>query len=285
MNRPGRLILVLWTLPAFLAQGEDSPVNSQKRSSAPDVRQIVESSIAATQRHWQARLRYTYVERDEDRRLDPAGRVMSKAVDLSRTILVNGVPFEQLVERNGQPLSVEEERKQKEKFDKLKRETPEQRADRIRRQEEETTSIVREVPKAFDFQLVGEDAVNGRQAYVLQATPHPGYQAQGKYGKMFSKLEGKLWADKQDHGWIKVDGQVIQPFSLGLFLARVLRGSRITMEQTRLDDGIWMPLHVEVRASAKIFFVKSLVIDRVLTYSEYRLPQSGVSTTPAPTIR
>ena len=285
MNRPGRLILVLWTLPAFLAQGEDSPVNSQKRSSAPDVRQIVESSIAATQRHWQARLRYTYVERDEDRRLDPAGRVMSKAVDLSRTILVNGVPFEQLVERNGQPLSVEEERKQKEKFDKLKRETPEQRADRIRRQEEESTSIVREVPKAFDFQLVGEDAVNGRQAYVLQATPHPGYQAQGKYGKMFSKLEGKLWADKQDHGWIKVDGQVIQPFSLGLFLARVLRGSRITMEQTRLDDGIWMPLHVEVRASAKIFFVKSLVIDRVLTYSEYRLPQSGVSTTPAPTIR
>jgi len=285
MNRPGRLILVLWTLPAFLAQGEDSPVNSQKRSSAPDVRQIVESSIAATQRHWQARLRYTYVERDEDRRLDPAGRVMSKAVDLSRTILVNGVPFEQLVERNGQPLSVEEERKQKEKFDKLKRETPEQRADRIRRQEEETTSIVREVPKAFDFQLVGEDAVNGRQAYVLQATPHPGYQAQGKYGKMFSKLEGKLWVDKQDLGWIKVDGQVIQPFSLGLFLARVLRGSRITMEQTRLDDGIWMPLHVEVRASAKIFFVKSLVIDRVLTYSEYRLPQSGVSTTPAPTIR
>ena len=285
MNRPGRLILVLWTLPAFLAQGEDSPVNSQKRSSAPDVRQIVESSIAATQRHWQARLRYTYVERDEDRRLDPAGRVMSKAVDLSRTILVNGVPFEQMVERNGQPLSVEEERKQKEKFDKLKRETPEQRADRIRRQEEETTSIVREVPKAFDFQLVGEDAVNGRQAYVLQATPHPGYQAQGKYGKMFSKLEGKLWVDKQDLGWIKVDGQVIQPFSLGLFLARVLRGSRITMEQTRLDDGIWMPLHVEVRASAKIFFVKSLVIDRVLTYSEYRLPQSGVSTTPAPTIR
>ena len=46
--------------------------------------------------------------------------------------------------------------------------------------------------------------------------------------------------------------------------------------------GIWMPKHVEVRAAAKILFVKSLVIDRVLTYSEYRLPQTGVPTTRDP---
>ena len=131
------------------------------------------------------------------------------------------------------------------------------------------------MPKAFDFQLLGEEAVKGRSAYVLQATPRPDYQAQGKYGNMFSKVAGKLWVDKQDLGWIKVDGQVIQPFSMGLFLARVLRGSHIMMEQTRVDDRIWMPEHVEVRAAAKILFVKNLVVERVLTYSEYRLPQTG----------
>ena len=75
---------------------------------------------------------------------------------------------------------------------------------------------------------------------------------------------------------------MIQPFSMGLFLARVLRGSQIKMEQTRVDGGIWMPERVEVRAAAKIFFVKSLVIDRVLTYSEYRLAEVGVPTTEIP---
>jgi hypothetical protein len=110
---------------------------------------------------------------------------------VTRIILVNGVPFEQLVERNGQPPSADEERKQKEKLDKVKRKTPEQRAERLRKEEEENTSLVREVPKAFDFHLVGEEVFNGRPAYVLQATPHSGYQAQGKYGKMFSKVEGK----------------------------------------------------------------------------------------------
>jgi hypothetical protein len=268
----------------LFAQGEPSPVKSQDRSSAPDARQIMEASIAATQRDWKARLHYTYIERDENRRRDLAGRVKSEDVEVSKMILVNGVPFEQLVERNGQPPSAEQERKQKRELDKLRRETPEQRAERLRKQQEENTSIVKEVPNAFDFQVVGEEAVNGRPAYVLQATPHPGYHAQGKYGNMFSKVAGKLWVDKQDLGWIKVDGRVIQPFSMGLFLVRLLRGSHITMEQTRVDDGIWMPERIEVRAAARIFFVKSLVIDRVLTYSEYRLPQAGAAATKDPVI-
>jgi hypothetical protein len=189
--------------------------------------------------------------------------------------LVDGVPFDRLIEHNGQPPSPDEERKQNTKIDKLKRESPQQRAARLRKDEEEDMSLVRELPKAFDFQLVGEDVIKGRPAYVLQATPHPGYRPQGKYGRMFSKVEGKLWIDKEDMGWVKADGQVIQPFSMGLFLARMMRGSRITMEQTRVDNGIWMPEHIEVRAAAKIFFVKDLIIEQVLSYSEYSLPQAA----------
>jgi hypothetical protein len=51
------------------------------------------------------------------------------------------------------------------------------------------------------------------------------------------------------------------------------------MEQTRVDGGIWMPEQIEIRAAAKIFFIKSLVIDRVLSYSEYRLAEAAAPTT------
>ena len=121
--------------------------------------------------------------------------------------------------------------------------------------------------QAFDFKLIGEEIVNARPAYVLQATPHPGYRARGKYGGMFSKVQGKLWVDMEDYGWVKADGQVIQHFSIGLFLARVLPGSHMAIEQTRVGDGIWMRKHVEVRAAANILFIRSLVINKVVTYS------------------
>ncbi|MGD1073811.1 MAG: hypothetical protein ABSB15_27175 [Bryobacteraceae bacterium] len=272
-GRHGSLIALLTASSALFAQ-----------SDVPDVRQIVASSVAATQRHWREWVLYSYLERDENRRLDPAGKVKSEEVDVSRAILVNGVQFEQLMERNGRPLSADEERKQNAELDKLKRLTPEQSAERLRKDEEENTSLVGEVPRAFDFQLAGEEVVNGRPAWVLQAAPHPGYRSQGTYGKMFSKVAGKLWVDKRDFGWIKVDGYVIQPFSMGLFFARVLRGSHITMEQTHVAEGLWMPGHIEVRAAAKILFIKSLVIDRVLTYSEYEPPQSAAPATGNPAI-
>jgi len=46
------------------------------------------------------------------------------------------------------------------------------------------------------------------------------------------KVEGKLWVDKQDFGWINVDGQVTQSFSMGLFVARVQHGSHIILEES-----------------------------------------------------
>jgi len=141
------VILMFAASFALSAQSNDLALKSRNQTNVADVRQIVESSIAATQQHWRARLRYTYMEREVSRRRDSAGRLKSEDVDASRTFLVSGVPFEQLVERNGQPPSAEEDNKQQEKLDKLKRETPEQRAERLRRQEDENASLVREVPR------------------------------------------------------------------------------------------------------------------------------------------
>ncbi|HXM92913.1 MAG TPA: hypothetical protein VOA64_01460 [Candidatus Dormibacteraeota bacterium] len=258
---------------ALFAQssGPDTP---QNHASVLDAGQIVGPSIAATERSWQARGRYTYTERDEDRRLNSLGQVKSENVDVSRMILVNGARFEQLMEHNGQLPSAKEQRKSDEDLNKLKHETPDEKTVRLSK-DQENRSFLRDVTEAFDFRLIGEEIVGGRATYVLQATPHPGYHARGKYGKMFSKVEGKLWVDKQDFGWIKVDGQVTQSFSMGLFVARVQRGSHIILEQTCVGDAVWVPKRLEVRASARILFLKSLGIERILTYSDYRPGADG----------
>jgi len=265
-------IILAVSAPLFAQSNSSTSGKPQNHGSVVDARQIMLRSIAATQRSWEARDHYIYKERDEDRRLDPDGRVRSQDVDDSIIILVGEAPFEQLVKRNGRPPSAEEKRKQDEKLASLQRETPQQRAARLHEQRE-NRSFIREVPDGFDFQLIGEEAINGRPAYVLRATPRAGYRANGKYGKLMSKVQGKLWVDKQDFGWVKIEGEVTQPFSLGLFLARVLRGSHITMEQSSFDDGIWLPKRIELRASTKILFVKSYDINRILTYSDYQLPQ------------
>jgi len=271
--RIAMLVLTLASSAVLFAQSGGSSPDKPRNRSELDARQIVTASIAAAERSWQARSSYTYTERDENRRLDALGQVKSNDGDVSRMILVNGARFEQLMERNGQPPSVEERRKRDAELAKLKRETQAELVVRLRK-DEENKSFLPELRQAFDFQLIGEEIVDGRLAYVLHATPHPGYQAHGKYGKMFSKVEGKLWVDKQNFGWIKVDGQVTQSFSMGLFVARVQRGSHVILEQACVGDGVWVPKRIEVRAS-RILFLKSLDVDRMLTYSDYRPATDG----------
>jgi hypothetical protein len=250
------------------------PATPQKQSNIVDAHQVVLPSVLATERSWEMRDHYTYIERDEDRRLNSLGQVKSESVDVTRMMVVNGARFEQLLEHNGQLPSPIEKKRSDDDLEKLKHETAEDRAARLRK-DQENRAFLRDVVEAFDFRLIGEEIVSGRPAYVLNATPHPGYRAHGKYAKMFSKVEGKLWVDKQDFGWIKVDGQVTQSFSLGLILARVERGSHIILEQTCVGEAVWVPKRIQIRATARIFFLKSLVIERVLSYSDYHAATEG----------
>jgi hypothetical protein len=126
-SRMEMLFVMLALSAAVFAQGgESSPGKPQNHAGVPDARQIASASVAATERSWQARGYYTYTERDENRRLDARGQVKSNDVDVTRMILVNGIRFEQLVERNGMPSSIEDRRKEGQALEKLKQETPEE---------------------------------------------------------------------------------------------------------------------------------------------------------------
>ena len=272
-SRIGALLIAVAASSTLFAQNS----GSNKLQSPPttlDAIQIMGQSLAATEHSWQARDDYVYIERDEDRRLNSLGQVQSLNVDVTRMALVNGIRFEQLMEHNGQLPTAEQQKKRDEDFEKLKHETPEERAERLRK-DQENRAFLHVLLEAFDFRLIGEETIAGRPAYVLAAAPHLGYHATGKYGKLFSRVQGKLWIDKQDFGWVKVDGEVTQTFSMGLFVARVQRGSHIILEQTCLGDAVWVPKRLEMRASARILFLKSLDLDRILTYSDYRAAADG----------
>jgi len=234
-----------------------------------DPREIVRRSIVTGDRSYKAGQEYTYTESDEEKHLGAHGHVKSTQVEVSKVIFINGEPFEQLVERNGRPLTAAEQKKEQEKIQKRRNESDSQRAARLRKEKSER-AFLREVPDAFDFKLAGEEPVNGRLAYVLIATPKTGYQPHSKQANMFSKVQGKLWVDKEEFGWAKIDAQVIQPFAMGFFLARVQKGSQIHFEQIRVAPGVWLPKKIDVAADAKVMFVKNYDMNEVITYSNYQ---------------
>jgi hypothetical protein len=234
-----------------------------------DPSEIVRRSIKTWDRSSTIGRNYSYSELHEQRLLDSNGHVKSEQVDLFQNIFVNGDPYDKLVKHNRAALTSLEARKQLEKLRKRQGETPGDRGLRLAK-EKEDRAFVSEVVEAFTFKLVGDEVIDGRPAYILDVTPRLGYEARSKRAKMFSNVAGRLWVDKEDFGWPKANGHVIEPFFIGFVVARVQKDSQIEFTQTRVAEGVWLPKHVGINAHAKVLFVMSHDVDEVITFSDYQ---------------
>jgi hypothetical protein len=79
-----------------------------------------------------------------------------------------------------------------------------------------------------------------------------------------------VWIDKDDSQMKKLDVQFIDTVSFGLFLARLHKGSRVVIEQTRVNDEVWLQQHIAVKVDARIALLKDFNVDVDVTDHDYK---------------
>ncbi len=220
---------------------------------------------------------YTYIEREEEHKLDGKGKVKSIGSKTYEVMELYGSQVRRQVAKNDQPLSGGEARKEEERIrkitDKRAGEDADARARREARSEkrrEQDRQFVREVSNAYDFTLVEVAPLDGRETYVIDAEPRPGYRPHLKEAGILPKFRFRAWIDKEDREWKKLDIQCIDTVSFGLVLARLHKGSRIVIEQTRVNGEVWLPRHVAVKVDARVALLKEFNIDQDVTYRDYK---------------
>jgi hypothetical protein len=220
---------------------------------------------------------YTYTEREESHQLDSKGNIKSTEIKTSEVMMIYGEQVERLVAKNDKPLSDKDQRKEEEKIqkviDKRKNETEEQRKKRLEKEEkdrEHDREFVRDVSDAYNFRLLGTEFLDGRNTYVIDAEPRPGFQPQHRDARLLSKFRFRIWIDAAEPEWVKLDAQCLDTVSWGLFLARIHKGSRIVIENTRVNDEVWLPKHVDVRVDARLGLLIGLNANIDVTYRDYQ---------------
>jgi hypothetical protein len=79
-----------------------------------------------------------------------------------------------------------------------------------------------------------------------------------------------VWIDKGDLQLAKMDIECLDTISWGLFLARFHKGSRFSLEQTRVNEEVWLPLHLTAKVDARLALVKSFNVDIDQAYRDYK---------------
>lgn len=220
---------------------------------------------------------YTYIERDVENHLDGKGQTKSTEVKTYEVMEIYGEQVNRLIQKDDKPLAGKDATKEEEKIqkviDKRKNESDGERKKREAKEEkdrEDGRKFVREVADAYNFKLVGTELLGGREAWVIDGEPRPGFEPHMKESKFLSKFRGRVWIDKGDLQLAKMDIEAIDTVTLGWVLARVHKGTRVMLEQTRVNDEVWLPLHVSFKLDARIALFKGYNIDGDQTFRDYK---------------
>jgi hypothetical protein len=232
-----------------------------------DPKQIVTQSIRNYQRDWRAaRANWAWTQTE-------VTHADEMKVDVTEVTPLAGTPYERLVLKDGHPLTSAEQRKEDRKYEKAlqqrENETPSEREERIHKYENER-AFAKDVPEAFNFKLLGDEVVDGRPAWVIGMTPRPEFTPSEPHSSMLGHIEGKLWIDKEDVQWAKAEAQVSDTIGIGWILARIGPGTRFTVEQTRVENGLWMPRRITIAGAAHVMMLFSKPIAEEITYAGYR---------------
>ena len=68
----------------------------------------------------------------------------------------------------------------------------------------------------------------------------------------------------------KLDVEALDTVSWGLFLARFHKGSRFILDQTRVNDEVWLPQHLAVKIDVRLALLKNFDANIEQSYSDYK---------------
>ncbi len=220
---------------------------------------------------------YTYIKREVETKLDGKGNPKSEERKTYEVLQVYGGQIERLIEKDDKPLLKKDADKEERRIQKIiERRQNESESDRRKREEreekdrEQGRKFVTEVADAYNFKLVGSEQIGGRDAWVIDGEPRPGFVPHMKESKLLSKFHGRVWIDKAEFQLSKLDVECLDTISFGLFLARFHKGSRLMLEQTRVNHEVWLPAHVTAKIDVRVALLKGFNIGLEQTFRDYK---------------
>jgi hypothetical protein len=240
---------------------------------------------------------FTFTRRVTERELDDKGQLKKEKVTVYEVYPFAGYGWvHKLVSENGVPLTPEREaREQKrvaEELEKAEREAPRRTEKRERERaqrrakrrakaarsggkeegdEDEDDVEISTFLRACEFVSPRRERFRERDVIVFDFRPRAGFKPSNRGESLVSKLSGVIWVDPTERQVMRLEARLVESFNVGGgLLASVKPGSAFLFEQTRLEEGIWLPRYSQVNASARVMLFKGMSINETNEFSDFK---------------
>ena len=224
---------------------------------------------------------YAFKQTETDREISGKGELKKQTIKVYEVYpLPNREPVEKLISENGVLLSPEraakEDRRVQEEFAKAEREkekdekkVAQRRAEREKKDSEGTE--ISPFLKACEFVSPRRELLAGRETIVFDFRPRPGFKPKNTEESLIAKLIGVIWIDPLDKQVIRLEARLAEGFKMaGGLLVSLKPGAAVVIEQTRMEQGVWLPRFAQLNLSVKVLLFGGGDYNKTIEWSEYK---------------
>ncbi len=122
---------------------------------------------------------------------------------------------------------------------------------------------------AFLFTLIANEQRGERALSKYKMDPNPAFKPTSRFTSIFLKVRGLVWIDETSGELARIEGDVTEDISVGLFLGKIYKGSHFMQERYEFLPGLWLTSFSQYDFDGRKFFSSFSVHERTF-YSNYR---------------
>jgi hypothetical protein len=122
---------------------------------------------------------------------------------------------------------------------------------------------------AFLFTLIGAEQRGDHTLSKYKMDPNPAFKPTTRFTSIFPKVRGLVWIDEASDEVARIEGDVTEDISIGLFLGKIYKGSHFMQERYEFVPGLWLVSFSQYDFDGRKLFSGFSVHERTF-YSNYR---------------
>jgi len=129
--------------------------------------------------------------------------------------------------------------------------------------------LIEATRSAFLFTFVANETREDRVLAKYRMEANPGFRPTSRLSSIFPKVQGFVWVDEASGELARIEGDVTEDISIGLFLGKIYKGSHFMQERYEFMPGLWLASFAQYDFDGRKLFSGFSIHERTF-YSNYR---------------
>jgi hypothetical protein len=133
----------------------------------------------------------------------------------------------------------------------------------------ERNDLIDATRNAFLFKFAAHEQRGGLELSKYEMSPNPSFKPTSRFTSIFPKVHGFVWIEENSQELARIEGDVTEDISIGLFLGKIYKGSHFMQERYEVQPGLWLPSFSQYDFDGRKLFSGFSIHERTF-YSNYR---------------